>query len=349
MALGLLLSLLLLEALLCWTPELVSRGLLNLAYGRYDTHPGGIYVREPLTRMQFLRPNLETRAYSNGYFWTHRTDSLGFRNPRRPISGRVLLLGDSMIYGHGVESDQTTGHFLRTLHGRDVYNLSRQADCLYNHYVNYRLFGDRFRAETIVLFFLLNDFYDLAKRRTPDEILDAPDVHSYDYSRIRRSLGNIYTQWASLPYRLLFRLNGVRMLRNLGDELVAQSDFQIFRRPVDPGGPPFVRPILDPERFEPLAHYYRRVLGDLAARSHDRGSRLVMVNLNAKRHRAPFVRQAQDKTTAFLETLGKEIGIPVYSTMQALGGCSDCYLENDGHFNEEGHRQLAAFLHRQVL
>lgn len=42
-------------------------------------------------------------------------------------------------------------------------------------------------------------------------------------------------------------------------------------------------------------------------------------------------------------------GRPVYSTMQALGSCSDCYLENDGHFNEEGHRQLAAFLHRQVL
>ena len=68
---------------------------------------------------QISRP----RCHWNGYSWRHRTDAWGGRNPETWSEVDVALLGDSMIYGHGVEEEQTTAHFLRERLGVKVSNL----------------------------------------------------------------------------------------------------------------------------------------------------------------------------------------------------------------------------------
>jgi len=81
---GLLATLLLVEAALQVAPGLFSRGVQHLAFSRYDALPGGMYVQERQTRMRFMRANVSMRAYSHGYWWRHSTDALGFRAPPRP-------------------------------------------------------------------------------------------------------------------------------------------------------------------------------------------------------------------------------------------------------------------------
>ena len=132
---GVLLTLLLVEAALQLAPRLFSRGVQHLAFSRYDALPGGMYVKEKQTRMRVMRSNVTMHAYSHGYWWRHATDVLGFRNPPNLERRDVLLLGDSLIYGHGVEENQTVAHFLRSEHQVAAYNMGRQGQCLYECYV----------------------------------------------------------------------------------------------------------------------------------------------------------------------------------------------------------------------
>ncbi len=102
------------EGALRLLPGLFASDALSWAFSRYDTLPGGMYVKERQTKMRFMRADYSTRAYSHGYFWRHQTDSLGFRNPSDLVDHGVLLLGDSFIYGHVVEEDETFSNFLMT-------------------------------------------------------------------------------------------------------------------------------------------------------------------------------------------------------------------------------------------
>ncbi len=99
-----------LELLLAFAPGLFGEQRLNEVYSRYDIRPGGIYVRERRAGLRFMWPDFSTENYWNGYRWQHSTDSRGFRNPPGTPT-EVLLLGDSLIYGHGVEEPETVSAF----------------------------------------------------------------------------------------------------------------------------------------------------------------------------------------------------------------------------------------------
>jgi len=156
----------------------------NAVYSRYGSLPGDIYVFDHELSMTFMRPDFETTNYWNGYFWHHATDSRGFRNPPGLEDTSLLVLGDSFIYGHGVEEEHTLTAYLRSEHGRPAYNMGRQGDCLFQHYVLLRLFLDRLQPRRVVLFVFVNDFHDLTVFRTPEQIRERPEIDRYDYDRI---------------------------------------------------------------------------------------------------------------------------------------------------------------------
>ena len=104
---GLAIAFLGLELVLRICPGVFNYKIQNLAFSKYDCLPSGIYKREPTIKMNFMKPDFETRAFLNGYWWNHRTDANGFRNPTDLQSYDIALLGDSFIYGHAVEEEQT--------------------------------------------------------------------------------------------------------------------------------------------------------------------------------------------------------------------------------------------------
>ncbi len=173
-----------LDLLLLLRPEVFGEQRANEIFSRYDTRPGGIYVREKRTRMRFMWPDFTTENYWNGYRWQHATDARGFRNPPGTPAD-VLLLGDSLIYGHGVEETETVAHFLRTEHAIGAYNMGRQGAALYDEYVLLRTFLPELSPQSVVLFVFLNDFDDLEVYRTAGEIAAMPEIDRLDYPGVR--------------------------------------------------------------------------------------------------------------------------------------------------------------------
>lgn len=320
------------ELLLAASRNHVPLQVGNAVYSVYGAYPGGIYFVDQLTGMQFMHPNFETTAYYNGHSWHHRTDHLGFRNP--PDSGgrtaagevpEILLLGDSMIYGHGVDENVTIGAFLRTDHNQRVYNMARQGDSLFQNYVLLRLYLDSFLPKRVILFVFLNDFNDLLSYRTETQIRDAPEIDRYDYLALGQRLRHLDPAHTWVD-QILFRSRALRLLR---------AAPAIIARPAP--GPSQLIP--EGKDFDLVSDYYRLVLGDLQERMRKSGAQLEIVFLTLPF--GPSWSEAESRVSRVLENIALEEGIPYRSTGTLFSDCSTCLLPGDGHLAAEGARRLA--------
>jgi hypothetical protein len=310
-------------------------------YSVYGDQPGDIYFIDGPTRSVFQWPDFETSAYWNGYRWTHRTDALGFRDPPELADRSLVLLGDSMIYGHGVEETDTVAHFLRAEHGRPAYSAARQGDCLYQEYLVARLLLPKLHPRTLVVTTFLNDFEDLEIYRTPEEIAAAAEL-SLDADALAARVAH-----PKRKLRLAKQLHRSKVWR------LVEAAWQQLHAP-DGGGavaaappdavPSFVRAITDDDRYAPIAHYYEVVLGDLAQRARASGTALVLLDLDVGDHVVAGSLPAQDRLWALLQSIADANGVRALNTRAVFAGCEECFLPLDGHLSGIGHRRLAAFL-----
>ena len=81
-----------------------------------------------------MKPNFTRKMHFNGYRWLHKTDWNGFRNPIDRHRADIVLLGDSMIYGHGVDEPHTVRHELESIVGLPVYNMGMQGASAHQEY-----------------------------------------------------------------------------------------------------------------------------------------------------------------------------------------------------------------------
>ena len=326
-----------LEAALRLAPGLIGGRLANAVYSAYG--PAGIYFRDREVQMNFMWPNFVTRAYWNGYWWQHRTDAGGFRNPPELTAKSLVLLGDSLIYGHGVEEEDTAAHLLRAQHGRPAYNMGRQGDCLFQQYVLSRLDLPRLRPETVVLFVFVNDFRDLEVYRAPAQIADPPELERIDYDALRARV-----EHPEPPFRLGEQLSRLRVWR-LGSGIA-----ELLRARPKPADEvhELMAPIFEDARFVPIARYYRLVLADLARRSRDQGAEFVVVLLELPDEVVANATAAQERLRGLLDEIGAKDGFRVLGTREIFRDCADCFLPHDGHLSREGHRRLAAFVDAQI-
>lgn len=342
----------------------------NHTYSRYDHHPGDMYYRVPELDMLFMRPEFETIGYWNGYFWHHRTDRRGFRNPPEAQDTSLLVLGDSFVYGHGVEEEETLTAYLRSEHGRPAYNMGRQGHCLYQQYVLLRLYTERFQPDDVALIVYFNDFHDLTVYRTAEQIRTRPEVDRYPYGEAL--LERVYERGRQInwsPWEHMFRLRSVRLLEGAAKEagwisllLPPAPIVQAAPPPPEPptreawrpGDPlpedtaPWLRSLLDWSELNPLLDYYRDLLPDLHDRLAARGASFTVVFIESRRAMGPLVWRAQRRIHNQLSRLCEEAGIPYYSLLPVLDDCPECFLPGDWHFSPEGHRRVAAFLDRAI-
>lgn len=150
-----------LEVTLRWRPALLGHAFANGAATRYTDRPGGIYYYDRGVHMHFMLPNHRTTMYYNGYVWRHETDALGFRNKPLHIPADIMLLGDSVVYGHGVDFEHTLGRYLEERTGLRVANLGRQADCAYQEAYLLNEYLPLFKPRVVVQVFTPNDIEDL--------------------------------------------------------------------------------------------------------------------------------------------------------------------------------------------
>jgi hypothetical protein len=319
------------EAILQSAPRLFGQRNLNLVLSRYDDLPGGMYFRDPPTRMLFMWPDASLTAYFNGYRWRHRTDSLGYRNPPGTRGDDVVLLGDSLIYGHGVEENQTLAHFLRAEHGLSAYNMARQGNCLWQEYVALRLHLDSMRPRAVVLFAFRNDLADLFAYREAGEIAAAPEL-GWDYGALRGRLAEEGADRPSAARRWLWASATLRLARGAGLRLAGRP------APLEAVMPAGDAPL---RLYET---YVERLLTDAGARCRAAGSRWIVVSLAMPAPATP----AEGRAEAALMRAAARAGVETATTAGLFDGCTDCILEGDGHLGAAGHRRLADFVARLV-
>ncbi|MCG8556797.1 MAG: hypothetical protein MJD61_16155 [Proteobacteria bacterium] len=334
----------LLEALLRLFPDSLGPGVANYVRSIYHWHAGGMYFKDPVARINLMHPNHQDVAYWNGYQWDHTTDVWGFRNPPGTRTDGAIILGDSMIYGHGVNLEHTAAYALRESESGSLYNMARQGDSLYQHYVLLRLYQGVFKPQHAVVVVFINDFWDVFSYRTTKQLAELPEVAAYGYRAMRERVNRQQSLASSLAEAVFYRS---AMLKALGGLYRSIRD---DRRRDDGALLPYLALVMDDEGFAPIGAYYRRILSDLAnrlARSHSRLSVVFLHVGEAAPGRGAV--QAQDKVDRFLAGLCRATSIGYWSTKKLFAGCRDCFLENDGHFSPQGHRRFADFLRREVL
>jgi hypothetical protein len=162
--------LLLSEGILRMWPEMFGQLFANTVLTQYKMTPEGIFYHDPVLKMNFMKPNFTTENYWNGYRWHHQTDNLGFRNTQTRYRADILLLGDSLIYGHGMNIDETVGVLLERRTPYSVVNLGVQGYSAFQEAYLVTEYVPRFKPRYVFFFFFENDIVDLYSFLTDQEM-----------------------------------------------------------------------------------------------------------------------------------------------------------------------------------
>jgi hypothetical protein len=328
-----------LEIILRLRPTLLGQEYANGALSRYTVKAGGIYYRDRNLRMNFMIPNYQTTMYMNGYFWHHQTDALGFRNAPLHIPADVVLLGDSLVYGHGAEFEDTLGNRLEQRSGLRVANLGRQGDCAFQEAYLLTAYVDVFRPRFVVYVFTPNDIDDLyvylsdaameaflaqpvEAVRYPERIPPDVALRERDEALRRRSLWKRVREGSyvcKMGRWLQHQWREGKLRIGVGVASAARSA---------PGGDVGVDPTSLGWRYTDHAIAY------MAHVSRRRGARLVMVPVTTGRQ------------FDILRDIARRHGVDFVDTTEFLAG--PAFLPNDGHFSPAGARRLAETLARAL-
>jgi hypothetical protein len=227
----------------------------NYIANGYHADPSGIYRFRPEMKMLMMRPSYKRRMYFNGYHWIHQTDSMGFRNPQDRRKADIVLLGDSMIYGHGLEETSTVRHHLERMLRRPVANLGIQGAGIHQEYQVLKRYGMALKPSYVFLFFLVNDINDIVFSLSEQEMQRFLDLPVEDHE-------STYFDVVAAPHDGGFPLRAYRR------ELYVFKALEFFRQ--------YVRPV--PARRESKAERERQ-----ARPPRDRGTLLHEVRAPVQR------------------------------------------------------------------
>lgn len=141
------------ELLLHMFPSLLPLAISTAANDRGIAHPVIGNVKAPGSSGV-----IRTSDFSQSY----QLDELGFRNKGPlPSQADIVVIGDSLVFGYGVDIDQAWPQTLARLSGRTVVNLGLIGASPQQYLRIYETFGRAFKPKIVVLgFFASNDFWD---------------------------------------------------------------------------------------------------------------------------------------------------------------------------------------------
>jgi hypothetical protein len=147
-------SLVFLELLLRLTINLWPVGFKTLLLCRFGYGPSDIFFFDSLKGIEIMKPNFyQPKMFFNDYWWSHRTNSIAIRDDKDIERADIVALGDSMVYGQGLNFENTICYYLEKSCGLRVANLGIQGDYPPISYIRLRDLG-LFLKPKIVLFFI---------------------------------------------------------------------------------------------------------------------------------------------------------------------------------------------------
>jgi hypothetical protein len=337
-----------LEVVLALWPGLLRGRLANHVFNEYHAGRTGIYRADPVLGVAF-KPGLRKRIYWNGHWWTHEANADGYRGPAPARPGAVFL-GDSMIYGHGVETAETVAAGFTRQTGLPAANLGVQGYCLVQSLALLRQKGTALRPRWIFV----------ASHPT-----DVPDVlHWYERVEIERFLAEdghlplvrpelrprppgLFEWWeqqGALPLRAGRLLGGLaRAARDTSAGPQVPSTAEPYYKPAPSDlDAPFAAARPDASADDRLAwDVHRRALSEIKRAADLAGARMVMFDLGYPREFSRAIEGVAQQVGVAYSPAGRVV------LAEALRG-EPMYLANDGHWTPAGCARIARELAASV-
>lgn len=322
------LSLALVELLLRVAPEAIGREFANGVKTGYAMTVEGIYYTgqdcdgRPVNLM---KPSFRARMYYNGYTWGHQTDRHGFRNTSERTHADAVLVGDSMVYGHGVEIHETLAARLEDATGLIVANLGVQGSSALaeSFYLGQNI--DRLQPEWVFYCFFENDVFDVYWYLDDDAIEDylAKPIEVMDDCR-REDRWQGDQSAATLAGRFQRAIGTPYLTRILYWRRLVAQQRATERRAEDALG--------DGDSLGWRAT--RAAILRMRHTARARAAEFVMVPITPSRSRADEV----------LGAFARRHAIPLIDTSAIDERDEALFLPGDGHLSGEGARRLAGLI-----
>lgn len=308
---------------------------------------------EPTTSIKLHKPGFETECRFGELRWRHQGDRWGFRNPESWERVDVALLGDSFVYGHGVEEHETIAHFMRDQTRLRVANLGVTGGSPVEYLVYLRNFALRLAPRVVVVLAFANDIDDILEKR--DRVAlekfangeNAPELGTVEPETLFRAA---YRDESPAAERLLRWSVSYQTWEFYRPRLSAWLSRSAVAHQEEPPGPMQIRkrknkdrPVGDAPREEdtgdPLAvAYAKRAFRIMADSSREAGATLVIGYIPARRQRDPFLNPAMEW---LLGNIAREDHVGFLDLAPVLSGPDGDPLPgdripDDGHFSAQG-------------
>jgi len=304
-----LICLLILEISLRMFPGMFGQSVKNQLLTKYTTTKDGIFYFDDENSMRKMKPNFETTVYFNDYVWQHKTDSKGFRNNTEHSTADVILLGDSIIYGHGV--DKTVADFIEELSDYTVVNMAAQGDCIFQQKYSLNIYGEKIKPKYVFYFFFENDISDLSFYLNDDEMKYFINQQSLDdFSNHVDKINKYYF--------------GNTIFNAISQSYISKAMFNFVYNQIK-------HTIFLENEYSLEWEYTEKAIVQLKILSEQINSKLIIFPLTNKNEQIDTIKELSQKHNMTLMNQSRldDIFSPEYR------------LKNDGHFNESGHKKLA--------
>jgi hypothetical protein len=334
------------ELLLRAWPGILKGAVANVAYTGYHWQRDGIYRLDP-HRGPVMRPSFRRRMYWNGHWWSHETNADGYRG-QRLVRADAVFLGDSMVYGHGVEADQAVPARFQARSGLRSANLGQQGACMVQQLLTFLETGVALRPRVVFVCTHPTDLEEVVRHYgagelarfvsgPPQEGSPRPWVQPEFRPRPPWDPVAFWSLHVALPMESSGVLGAVaRGMRGKGKVVVVRRD-PFVPTPAERamGLDGLVPPGLA-DRALPW-HAHRYALGEISRACQRIGARLVLFDLGYPDALSAAVQATAGELGATYSDAGRTV-------VERSGRGEPMYLKDDGHWAPEGADAMAAAL-----
>ena len=324
------------DLLLVSSVDFLPMNLRNIILSGYSTALNGIYFIDPHWKMAIMKPNYGRAMFYNGYKWHHEANSFGIRDDEDFEKADIVLLGDSMIYGHGLNLEDTVSENLEKISGLKVANLGVQADYPVKEYLRLKHLGLYF-SPRVVLFFVLSK---QDERDFETYLFHSPSPEEYIGSIVSESFPSY-----SLSVRHSDYLRNYRVAKDtIKNRIKAWSPsfkiLEVLIRNISLNEEKANKAVSSTEAQELMRNVMSKLLADSKQLCDARHARFIVV-LHGHGETSRLGEIIQDLCTKY--------DILFFDLNPQLSGHPDYFLPGDGHYTAKGSRQVAGFLYRYLI
>jgi hypothetical protein len=335
------------EGILWLAPGLLKGRLANQVLSGYNSERDGIYVSDPYLG-RTLRPRFARSMYWNGHVWHHDANADGYRGPRLDHADAVFL-GDSMIYGHGVETEQTVPARFQAVTGLSSANLGQQGTCPVHALELLRRKGLSLHPRYVFLCAHPTDLMDAIAAYDAGELERFVEREGYRPRARTDDESRVFQYWlvhVAIPLRAARVLRGVLHPAEpaFGPALAPNDDARFLPSP-EYVAEPFA-PVAAGSRPDTKLGWraFRRAIAQIAREAERIGAQVVLFDIGYPTAFSAAVEDVAREVGARYSDAGRAV-------LEAARKGADVYLPRDGHWSPAGcdavARRLAAELNNR--